>query len=80
VCSVCSNQEVEIDLDLDFLVTFAKSSFASRYCKPCLVILEVGTREFVIEVEFNVRHGLQFVQESFVKSSSIDGKICLREH
>lgn len=63
MCTIGSNQEVEIDLDFTITAS-AESSILDL--KPCFPFLEVGTGEFVVEVDFDIGHSLHFVQQDFV--------------
>src|ERR1700688_4997756 len=74
VCSICTDQEVEVDFN--FFIAFSGSGFAP--CEPGFVILEVSAGEFMVEEESDVWHCLQFVEEQFVKSSSVGGIIRLK--
>lgn len=75
VGTICSNHEVEVDLD--FFVNLPWSGFASWDREPGFVLLKIRSRELVVEEEFDIWQFLQFIQQGFVKPSSINSIVCL---
>jgi hypothetical protein len=75
VRTICSNHEVEFDLD--FFVNLPWTGFASWDREPGFVLLKIRSSELVVEEEFDIWQFLQFIQQGFVKSSSINSIICL---
>ncbi len=47
------------------------------YFKPCFAVSEIGSCELMIKEEFDVRHGLEFIEESFVQATTISSIKCL---
>ena len=74
--SICSNHEVKRDFNL-LVSRLKRFLFSSRYFEPGLLPFEIGAGELVVEEELHVWQGLEFVQENFVKISSVGCIVCL---
>lgn len=75
VSAIGTNHEIKVDF---YLLSTVQRSLWTSLLKPCLLILEVGSRELVIEEEFHIGHVFQDVQETLVEVCSVDSKDCLK--
>lgn len=53
MCTVCANHEVEVDFNLRRAV---RSSIQFTDLEPSFSSFEVGTGQFMVEEEFDIRH------------------------
>ena len=72
VCSIGTNQEIKIDLDL--AVSASGGLGIAHNFEPGLILLEIGACEFIIEKDLDVGHGFNLVEENLVELASIDSK------
>lgn len=76
--TICSDEKIEGDFNFGIS---GSGSFIGRlyagHFKPSFVALEISAGEFMIEVDFHVWHGSEFVQKHLVQCPTIDREIGL---
>ena len=75
VCTIGTDHEVEVDLELVALLFRRLSSML----EPCCLLSKVCADQFVVEQELYIRHGLQMVEQCFIQTRSIHSQQALLE-